>query len=149
MPGHPGQVTSSPVSDAVPGELDHDEHQEGDLETDHPDHGVSAATGAHLLEVQVEDVTVTLVTHHVPGVLDEVAVLVEELLDGLDVVAAAGPGVAGHVIHVLLPPVQRMLQARFVQHRLQSCRVQLKCDVYQTRQIILCPNCLMKILKRA
>ena len=105
MSGHPGQVTSSPISDAIPGEFDHDEHQQGDLETDHPDHGVSAVTGAHLLEVQVENVTVTLVTHHVPGVLDEVAVLVEELLDGLDVVAAAGPGVAGHVIHVLLPPV--------------------------------------------
>ena len=50
MPGHPGQVTCPPVSDAVPGELDHDEHQEGDLETDDPDHGVGAVTGAHLLE---------------------------------------------------------------------------------------------------
>ena len=144
MPGHPGQVTCPPVSDAVPGELDHDEHQQGDLETDDPDHGVGAVTGAHLLEVQVEDLTVTLVTHHVPRVLDEVAVLVEELLDGLDVVAAAGPGVAGHVIHILLAPIEGMLQARFVQHRLQSCRVQLKCDVYQTRQSILCSDCLMK-----
>ena len=52
MSGHPGQVTSSPVSDAVPGELSHDEHQEDDFETNDPDHGhgVSAAavTGAHI-----------------------------------------------------------------------------------------------------
>ena len=47
---HPGQVTSPPVSDAVPGELSHDENQEDDLETNDPDHGVSAdaVTGTHL-----------------------------------------------------------------------------------------------------
>ena len=89
MPGDPGQVTSPPVSDAVPGELDHHQHQEADLETDHHDHRVRAVAGAHLLEVQVEDVAVALVAHHVASVPDEVAVLVEELLDGLDVVAAA------------------------------------------------------------
>ena len=38
MSGHPGQVTSPPVSDAVPGELSHDEHQEDDFETNDPDH---------------------------------------------------------------------------------------------------------------
>ena len=129
MSRHPGQVTSPPVSDAVPGELDQDEHQEGHLETDQPDHRVRVVSGAHLLEVPVQDIAVTLVAPHVPGVLDEVAVLVEELLDGLDVVAAAGPGVSGHVVQVVLAPVQRMLHTRLVQHRLQSCRVQLKYTV--------------------
>ena len=82
----------------------------------------------------MENVAVALVAHHVGGVLDEVAVLVEEFLDGLDVVAAAGPGVASHVIHVLLAPVQGMLHTRLVQHRLQSCRVQLKRNVLSKRK---------------
>ena len=53
MSRHPGQVTSPPVSDAVPGELNHDEHQEEDFETNDPDHGVSAdaVTGAHIVGV--------------------------------------------------------------------------------------------------
>ena len=44
-------MTCPPVSDAVPGELGDDEHQEDEEETDDPDHGVSAVaavTGAHI-----------------------------------------------------------------------------------------------------
>ena len=51
MSRQPGQVTCPPVSDAVPGELGDDEHQEDEEETDDPDHGVSpvaAVTGAHI-----------------------------------------------------------------------------------------------------
>ena len=51
MSRQPGQVTCPPISDAVPGELGYDEHQEDEEETDDPDHGVSAVaavTGAHI-----------------------------------------------------------------------------------------------------
>lgn len=129
MPGHPWQVSRPPVLDTVPGELDQHEGQHGDLDHDDPDHVVCLGAGAHLLVVKVQNGTVTLYALHVFGVLDQVAVLVEELLDRLNVVAVTGPGVVRQIIRILVSPHLMMLHTRFVQHWLQRSSVQLKYEI--------------------
>ena len=120
MSSYPGQVTSPPVPHTVPGQLDHHHQQQRHLQHYQPDHVVGAARPAHLLVVQEHDAAVTLGALHVVHVQDDVVVLAEELLDDLDVVTVAGPGVVSEVI-LTLPH-----DASFVQHGLQRCSVQLK-----------------------
>ena len=112
-------MACTPVPYAVPGQLDHDHHQAEGLGHHHPYHAVTV-TGAHLLVVQVEQITVTVRAGHVLSVHDQAAVLLQELLDSLDVLAVAGPGVPSKEVVTLL------VDAGLAQHWLQGRSVKLE-----------------------
>jgi len=57
--------------------------------------------GAHLLVVQVEQGALTLRAVHVLSVHDQVVILLKELLDGLDGLTVARPGVASKKVIAL------------------------------------------------
>ena len=97
--GQPGQLPRPPVGDAVPGELGQHQQEEAQLQDDQPEH-VVAPGAAHLLVVQVEEGAVALLALHLLRVQDDGAELLQELLDLLDVVAVAGPGVASKEINL-------------------------------------------------
>ena len=101
MSRYPREVASPPVADTVPGQLDQYQHQQCYLQHYHPDHAVRVAAPAHLLVVQEDDGAVALCALHVLHIQDDVVVLAEELLDDLDVVAVAGPGIVSKVVLTL------------------------------------------------
>ena len=82
--------------------------------TAYPDHAVRPVPGAHLLEVEQQHRALALRALHRLRVRDQVAVLQQELLDGADVVAAAGPRVVRQVVQVLLAPVLDQSEVRIV-----------------------------------